>query len=195
MDGQGTRILCLGNSNTYGYDPCGYFGGRYPAEVRWAGRLRAAGYEVFNRGMNGALTPRGGDAKALLEPAKSLLPLDAVTLMFGTNDVLQGGSAETAAERMGRFLSELRERTGDAAIILIAPPPVTLGDWVQSQSVIRESVALAEHYRALAEAQNLAFADAGQWGVTLTFDGVHFTEEGHAAFYNGLSNTLQTLGL
>lgn len=25
------RVMCLGDSNTYGYDPRSYLGGRYPA--------------------------------------------------------------------------------------------------------------------------------------------------------------------
>ena len=29
------RMLCYGDSNTYGYDPRGFFGDRYPAECRW----------------------------------------------------------------------------------------------------------------------------------------------------------------
>ena len=28
------RIACLGDSNTYGYDPHSPFGGRYPYEIR-----------------------------------------------------------------------------------------------------------------------------------------------------------------
>lgn len=36
----------------------------------------------------------------------------------------------------------------------------------------------------------VAFADAGEWGVALTFDGVHFSPEGHAAFAEGLGRTL-----
>ena len=26
-------LLCYGDSNTYGFDPRSYFGGRYPAEI------------------------------------------------------------------------------------------------------------------------------------------------------------------
>ena len=25
------KLWCFGDSNTYGYDPCGFFGGRYAA--------------------------------------------------------------------------------------------------------------------------------------------------------------------
>ena len=31
----GHRIVCYGDSNTYGYNPRSYLGGRYPEAVRW----------------------------------------------------------------------------------------------------------------------------------------------------------------
>ena len=41
-----------------------------------------------------------------------------------------------------------------------------------------------------AEKAGAAFADAGEWGVELIFDGVHFSPEGHAAFAEGLMKKL-----
>ena len=191
MSEEKKRILCLGNSNTFGYDPRSAFGGRYPREVRWTGRLEAAGWEVFNRGMNGGMVPTEGMTSALLDLAESLKPLDGITVMYGTNDVLQGGSAAAAGERMEAFARALQERMGEGTeILLIAPPPVTVGDWVQSESIIRESAALSGEYRRAAAALGARFADAGTWGVGLEFDGVHFTEAGHAAFFEGLSRAL-----
>ena len=35
------NIICFGDSNTYGYDPRGYFGGRYDADSRWVDILAA----------------------------------------------------------------------------------------------------------------------------------------------------------
>ena len=29
------RLLCCGDSNTYGYDPRSFFGDRYPKESHW----------------------------------------------------------------------------------------------------------------------------------------------------------------
>ncbi len=29
------NIICFGDSNTYGYDPRSYLGGRYDADNRW----------------------------------------------------------------------------------------------------------------------------------------------------------------
>ena len=34
------KIIFYGDSNTYGYDPRGFFGMRYPKEVRWTGIVR-----------------------------------------------------------------------------------------------------------------------------------------------------------
>ena len=29
------NVICFGNSNTYGYDPRSYLGGRYDVDSRW----------------------------------------------------------------------------------------------------------------------------------------------------------------
>ena len=34
------------------------------------------------------------------------------------------------------------------------------------------------------------FADAGEWDIELTFDGVHFSEEGHKSFAQKLNELL-----
>lgn len=45
------KVTCFGDSNTYGYDPRGYFGGRYDAGSRWVDILAAeTGWTVCNMG-------------------------------------------------------------------------------------------------------------------------------------------------
>lgn len=45
------NVICFGDSNTYGYDPRGYFGGRYDAGSRWVDILAAeTGWTVCNMG-------------------------------------------------------------------------------------------------------------------------------------------------
>lgn len=82
-------LLCYGDSNTYGFDPRSYFGGRYPAEVRWTHRLaQATGWTVHNAGENGREIPRRAwELQNLLRRAADA---DLVTLMLGGNDLLQG---------------------------------------------------------------------------------------------------------
>ena len=183
------RMLCFGDSNTFGYDPRSYFGSQYPADVRWTGRLQGVGWEVANCGQNGLCIPREPQFPAVADLLRHVAA-DVVTVMLGSNDLLNGATAEEAAERMEALLRCMKENAGAAKILLIAPPPMQLGDWVQTQELVEESKGLDGLYRALANELGVAFADAGEWGVTLTFDGVHFSPEGHAAFAEGLERTL-----
>ncbi len=113
--------------------------------------------------------------------------------MLGTNDILQGQSAEAAAQQMASFLDAMLKSVGEAKMLLISPPALCPGDWVQSDDVIAESEQLARYYAHLAGARHIAFADAAKWGVGLAFDGVHFTKEGHGAFFEGAYAALKTL--
>jgi hypothetical protein len=39
----------------------------------------------------------------------------------------------------------------------------------------------------------IPFADAGNWNVTLSYDGVHYLPEGHEAFAKGLAETIRNM--
>lgn len=189
------RILCLGDSNTFGYDPRSPFGSQYPADVRWTGRLQGAGWEVVNCGQNGLCIPRAPEFPDLAALLRRLRPLDAVTVMLGSNDLLCGASAGTAAARMEALLRFLAGEAEGERVLLIAPPPMRLGDWVPTRALIDESERLAALYRRLADELCVAFADAGAWDVSLCFDGVHLSPEGHAAFAAGVRTALGEMGL
>ena len=179
------KVLCYGDSNTYGYDPRGFFGDRYPKESRWVDILaQRTGWEIRNEGQNGREIPsrpfqyqRAGELLAQSPP-------DVFAIMLGTNDLLRGYSAEASCSRMEAFLRYIQPGCGQ--ILLIAPPPMKRGAWVTEENLIAESVKLAEAYQALSQKLGIAFVNAGQWNVPLAFDGVHFTEEGHRAFAEGL---------
>lgn len=176
------NVIYFGDSNTYGYDPRGYFGGRCDADSRWVDILAAeTGWAVYNMGQNGREIP----------PAAPAFPSDTdlLIVMLGTNDLLQGRSPEQAAERLERFLNGVS--LDQSKILLIAPPPMTLGAWVPNQQLIENSRTFARLYHALAERLGVRFADAGTWGVSLAYDGVHFTEQGHRAFAAGLLEELK----
>lgn len=83
------NIICFGDSNTYGYDPRGYFGGRYGADCRWVDILASeTGWDIYNMGQNGREIPSVAPAF----PADT----DLLIVMLGTNDLLQGRSPEQA---------------------------------------------------------------------------------------------------
>ena len=181
------RILCFGDSNTYGYDPRGFFGDRYDAGDRWPDLLaRQTGCEVINLGVNGREIPRGPYAlQSLTEHAS----VDIFLVMLGTNDLLQGTSAKEAAARMEAFLNLLLPYCRN--ILLVTPPPMKRGAWVPTDALEAESICLAEEYTALAEKLNIPYVDTRNWNIELAFDGVHFTEKGHHTFAENLRKELR----
>ena len=176
------RILCFGDSNTYGYDPRGFFGDRYGAGDRWVDLLaKQTGHDCINAGANGREIPRNPYALRLLTEHA---PVDIFLVMLGTNDLLQGASAKETADRMESFSNQLLPHC--KRNILVSPPPMKRGAWVPTDGLVTESIQLAEEYKLLAEKLKITFVDTRHWNIELAFDGVHFTEEGHHAFAENL---------
>ena len=169
------KVVCFGDSNTFGYDPRDCFGGEYdhPWPEILAGKT---GWNVVNEGMNGREIPKN--------PVSFPADTDLLIIMLGTNDLLQFWPPEAACEKMERFLKDIT--LDRKKILLIAPPPMKFGAWVQDQELIDDSMALAKHYQGLAERLSIRFADSGAWNIPLAYDGVHLTEEGHRAFAEGV---------
>lgn len=173
------KVICYGDSNTFGYDPRSYFGSRY--DNPWPEILASkTGWNVINQGMNGREIPKISDSF----PADT----DLLIVMLGTNDLLQSQTPEAVGTKMERFIKSLT--LDRQKILLIAPPPMKFGEWVLDQKLIGASIILAEQYQALSERLGIRFGNAGQWNVPLSYDGVHLTEEGHRAFAEGLFNYL-----
>lgn len=161
-------IICYGDSNTWGYDPRSFLGDRYDRPwPEYLGEL--TGWEVRNSGSCGREIPR----RAVNFPKNA----DLILVMLGTNDLLQGATAETAGERMANFLATLdRER-----VLLLSPPPMSPGEWT-NEALIRESEKLGRVYGDLAENFRIRFVDPAPWAIPMAYDGVHFTEAGHHIF-------------
>ncbi len=177
------KILCIGDSNTYGFDPRSYIGVRYPEEVRWTGLIK--GHSVINFGINGITIPEDHEVYADLIRRKDP---DLVIVMLGTNDILEGASAEKTAARMSSFIDSIK--AAGKPILLIAPPVLETGDWVADEVLIEESKKVGELYRGIADSRGCRFADAGEWGIELVFDGVHFSPAGHEQFAEKLEEQL-----
>ena len=140
--------------------------------------------QIQNEGQNGREIPslpfQYRRAEELLMPN----PPDIFVVMLGTNDLLRSYSAVEACSRMEAFLRYIQPKCNQ--ILLIAPPPMKRSEWVTEESLIAESMKVAGEYRTLSQRLGISFADAGEWNVPLAFDGVHFTEQGHRAFAEGL---------
>ena len=179
------KLWCFGDSNTYGYDPCGFFGGRYAAP--WPELLaERTGDRVVNDGKNGRMIPSREYEFLQFRRDAERYGADALIVVLGANDLLNGATAAEAAARMAAFL----DRCKLPLTLLVSPPPMKRGAWVPDDWLVEESKALSWQYEALAERLGIRVADAGEWNIELAYDGVHFTEEGHARFADGLASLL-----
>ncbi|MCR5577410.1 MAG: lipase [Oscillospiraceae bacterium] len=185
------RIVCYGDSNTYGYDGTDPFGGRLPAASRWPDILAGLlGCECVNCGLNGRTVPHvPRTVQADLALLRRQAPCTLVIVMLGTNDLLTFTEPEETAERMRSFLTALRENLPKTAVLLCAPPPVGEFEtgWPEAFGT------LAGLYKELAEELGTAFTDAGLWGIETAGDGVHFSQRGHRVFAVKMGQTVRAL--
>ena len=186
-------VLCYGDSNTYGYDPRSFFGDRYPADARWVDLLsERTGLKTVNAGENGREIPRTDAEFRQLRELLAETQADFLIVLLGGNDLLQGASPETAAERMEAFLSQLAAPE-KSRIVLVGPPAMELGAWVPDESLVRASKELCAAYERLAETLGIQFVNADEWEIELCYDGVHFSENGQAAFAEKMADYLLRL--
>ena len=84
------KIICFGDSNTYGYDIRSFLGGRFPKESRWTGILdKSSDFEVINYGENGREIPSSQEELKRFDRILKLeAPFDLLIVMLGTNDLL-----------------------------------------------------------------------------------------------------------
>ena len=141
------RVLCYGDSNTWGYDPVTK--DRLDHDLRWTGVLRTmlgGGYTIIEEGLNGRTTvwddPIEGykNGRTYLIPClETHRPLDLVVLMLGTNDLKQRFSlsafdiAQGASVLVREIQASVAGIGGRAPLVLLmAPPPVvTLTDFAE----------------------------------------------------------------
>ncbi len=91
------RIVCFGDSNTWGYDAVTRE--RFAEEIRWTGLLQkelGEGYQIVEEGLCGRTSVfedplnEGMSGLAYLYPClMSHAPVDLLILMLGTNDCKQ----------------------------------------------------------------------------------------------------------
>lgn len=207
-------VLCFGDSNTYGYNPSN--GLRYPADVRWTGRLQSLlgpRYRVVEEGCNGRTTifddPVEGWKKGLdyLKPClNSHKPVDVVVLMLGSNDLKEifhatseeiAGGVEQLVKVIIDFTTEKQERVPE--IILISPAEI--GEGLPGSpfygsfemNAITRSRELPKWYRKVAEKYGCRFLNAAEYVKASPLDSLHFTAEGHAALAEVLAETLRSM--
>jgi len=206
------RILCYGDSNTWGYIP--QTGGRYGDDVRWTGILRQEMPEVqiIEEGMNGRTTvwndPIDGymSGREYLYPClKSHNPIDIVVLALGTNDLktrfsLTPSDVAAGAAGLIKIIQSFQTvmQTEPPEILLVRPAPLTeniLSSAFHSafdKNSIRISGETLEPFCEIAEQYGCELLDAGTCTET-GCDGLHYTARGHRLFADASGKKLRSM--
>ena len=211
---QPVRVVCYGDSNTYGFDPDPY-ADRYPESVRWTCVLQEQlgnGWQIIEEGKNGRATGYRMDSvfmvneegpEDLVSRLEAHQPVDMLILMLGTNDCLPsyGLSAEEVAAGMEALILAVKAWAGQngtvcPTILLVAPPVMddsilqTSAGSQETAEYIRKVRELGDLYRQLAEKHACLFADARDGIELSSLDHLHLTEKGHAQLAALLKRTL-----
>lgn len=182
-----TTVLCYGDSNTYGFDPRGFWDDRYGEDVRWCDLLaQKTGWQVINLGLNGRTIPKSPRELDVLDHAIQKAAPDLSMILLGTNDILQGHPPEMAAQEMDELIGHCKSRFPELPLLLLSPPFTRLWDTALSRKI----AALGSLYRQISQARNIPFLLLPE--LPLAFDGVHFSEAGHRQLAEFLCSYLCT---
>lgn len=207
------RILCYGDSNTWGYDA--FMDGRFEEEVRWTGclgKLLGDKYTVIEEGLCGRTTVfddplnEGMNGLSYLYPCMmSHSPLDLLIVMLGTNDCKErfALTSRNIACGMKRLLLKAwqipawREKPH---ILLVAPGAIepecemsSVGD--EMGICARRSSKLADEYKVIAQEMGIDFIDAGTFVKMNTLDYMHLDQESHRVLAEKINEYLEDRNL
>lgn len=197
------KILCFGDSNTWGYSP--HDGRRYNRTERWPtllNQLLPSDCEVIEQGVPGRTTffedvSQGficGNVDLLLSIEK--YRPDFIVLMLGTNDLK--ASFAQSAEAISRNVARLVASTNTqitSAFLLVAPPPIFevgnfgplfLGGGEKSEK-------FSECYSLRADELGCDFFDAGSVVSSSLVDGIHWEVEQHRNMAKGIAIKLNNI--
>lgn len=190
------RILCYGDSNTWGYNPKNAL--RF--EHRWTkelAKLRPED-EIIEEGLNGRNINRedpywtGRNGYSVLPVLlRTHRPVDLVIVMLGSNDLkkVHNINAKTLADDLRKTIQLLKNKDlsfpYDIPEVLIVSP-VELGEeilttspWASyfNENSYFTSKEIAKSYEDVCKEYNVFFFNAGKVVKASTFDGLHLNEE------------------
>lgn len=200
------RILCYGDSNTWGADKL--TGNRFAADVRWTGVLQnqlGDGYCIIEEGLGGHTTVRDDpyepfrNGRDYLRPCLlSHDPLDLVIIMLGTNDLKSrfNITAEDIGRGVALLCTDVRQTlSADIPILIVSPAP--LGDTVDPDDMfgpgIPTSRLLGDVLKNVATESETHFFDAGSIITLNHSDGIHLNAADNLTLGTSLAKLIPTL--
>ncbi len=187
------KILCFGDSNTWGHDPKDGSKLAKPWPELLAKKLPDC--EIIQDGVCGRTTvfddptAEGKNGiTAFEERIASKQGADLAILMLGTNDTLNYYKcpAKESAEAMRRFVREWKAAFPKSQVLVISPIEIReamlkhpIFRVLYSQASIEESQKFAAYYEKMAKEEGIHFLDAAKYAKASDLDGIHMEPAEH----------------
>lgn len=196
------RIICFGDSNTYGYIPitCG----RYPKEIRWTGLLqkkaRDTSVDIIEEGLCGRTAgfvddelPNRNGAYALPQLLTKYNDIYGIIIMLGTNDLKTKYNATTKqiANNIDSLINQVKSFDNHIKIMVVSPIFLEKGisktdsDFTEERALV--SIKLKSEIENIAIKQHCVYMAASDFAKAGATDNEHLDEIGHkqlaSAFY------------
>ncbi len=189
------RILCFGDSNTFGYNPL--TGSRYDKDSRWSGilsQLLKDKYEVVEEGMNNRTgffkNPEGlkqSGADYLSVYWQNHCDFDIVILALGTNDAqIFYAMDEIAVEKgLKNLINIIQNANSKPEIILVPPVKITkdlFNGWfaaIFDELSIQRIEKTFYVFEKTAKENGCHYFDFNNFVRPSEYDGIHYTKDSH----------------
>ena len=204
------KILCYGDSNTWGYIS-GSDHQRYGENERWTKILsKKLGdkFEIIEEGLNSRTLisnderpgKEGKNGFQYLIPCLDTHdPIDLVIIMLGTNELKK--VYKKSMEEIGKIFEEyfvkviLNRRSQIVnkypKLLIIAPPIVNKECGEKYEGAHEKSLKMNEIYKKIAQSNNCYFVD--NIGLKAGIDGIHLTKESHRLLSDKVYNEMKKI--
>ncbi len=199
IDPEAKRILCYGDSITFGRVPGEVK--RFSVEERWTGvlqKLLGESYEIIEEGLRGRTTnindPELKGRNGLdyfFGCVLSLLPLDLIIIFLGTNDLKEqfNRTPQQSAEVFKEYKASIKEacdylQEGLPKILLISPPLIK-GDTAAEE--------FAVSYKEVASEIGAEFLDSAKSVTASDSDGTHLDKENNEKLAEQLAVKIEVI--
>ena len=194
------KILCFGDSNTWGHNPvdCSKL------EKPWTVWLKdiVPEYEIVSDGVCGRATTHYLENEDKTNGLKDFRErylsgendFDLIIIMLGTNDVLNNidFSNQKTADVLKIYVEECRAKFGKDKPKILLVSPILIND-LYSEKSIEKSTHFSEYISKLADEEDTYFMNAADYAKASDIDGIHMVPEEHKKLANAFADKIKEI--
>jgi lysophospholipase L1-like esterase len=207
------RILCFGDSNTWGWVPLSMGDKRFNNNERWTGLLakELKDYTIIEEGLGARTTmfddprpeyPNRNGLNILPILLETHLPLNWVIIMLGTTDTKQilNKTSEEIANGVKRLIKTIKEyrhlsNFQETIKILLVVPPIVNENAEFAKSLFLggevKGRLLVSLYQKIALEEGIFFLNPSNSVIVDKNEGVHLDKENHKLLFKLILNKIQ----